>query len=130
MFLVIAMNETHNPIPHIIKDLHTWSTTDLALLIVHLNHGVYQEFLKRIMEAPPEDIEENWTLYRKMMQEIKQSQNLLISMEQYPNWMIKYAETLAFQRALRRPISPVYVANVEMVSFSDPPEMKNKEFEK
>ena len=96
--------EENNPIPHILKDLHTWSTTDLALLITYLNRGVYQEFVTRITTAPQEDFEREWSTYKRMKDEIINSQRSLLQMEQHFNYRAKNIETIAIRKAAKEPI--------------------------
>ena len=119
-----------NPIPYILKDLENWSVTDLALLIIYLNRGVAEEFYRRVLMAPPEDLEQNWADYKHLKMEIERSRNSLMVLEEHFDYRIKGPETTALRKALRRTPSCVFVSKDGTVSFVDPPEMKNTEFEK
>lgn len=93
-----------NPIPHILKDIENWSASDLALLVLYLNKGVYQQFIHKIMVASPEEIEKLWPIYKKMKAEVINSQKSLLSLEKYADYKINDAEKTAIKTALRAPI--------------------------
>ena len=92
-----------NPIPHILKDLENWSATDLALLVIYLNRGVYQQFIHKILQSPPEEIERLWPAYKKLKAEIVNTQMSLLALEKYADYKLNDAEKVAMHKALRSP---------------------------
>lgn len=95
------LNDT---LPHMLRELNTLSTKDLAMLILYLNKEVYQEFSQRITTCPQEELEEMAFIYRKMKEEIGHSQNALAQMDQYFYRRIKDLETVKMHKAMREPV--------------------------
>jgi len=105
------MIEGANPIPQILKDLENWSASDLALLILYLNRGVYQQFINKVLQATPEEFEREWPVYKKMKAEIINSQMSLLAMEKYVDYRINDAEKIAMHKDLRAPVSIIIDAD-------------------
>lgn len=106
------MIEGTNPIPHILKDLENWSENDLALLIIYLNRGVYEQFIHKVLQASPEEFERQWPVYKKMKAEIINSQMSLLALEKYVDYRINDTEKIAMHKALHLP--PITHVEIEI----------------